>query len=342
MRRVGAAVVWQAETNRKVYPMRLKDACGQGRAPLLLDGAIGSELGARLGDIESLHKDFWATQLIATQPAMVENLYLDYLKAGSQILTTATYQVSKDIEESPPHWSMGEYYARGSKLIENAVQRFRGASDRTPYFCALSISSYGAHLDGAMEFSGVYMDSVPEDRIVTSYEQSVEAALAVPVPDGISFILLFETIPSLAEAKLLCDKVLKPRLVDLQNHEIIMSFSCQDEARTCYGDPIEDCAQFIAHEVPFVAGLAINCTPPRFLSGLLQRIRGNHPDMLVALYPNQSTWDPYNRVFIPDPAGQALHGYIEEWLDLGVNIMGACCSSNPETIAGLKSHQEPS
>ena len=88
MRRVGAAVVWQAETNRKVYPMRLKDACGQGRAPLLLDGAIGSELGARLGDIESLHKDFWATQLIATQPAMVENLYLDYLKAGSQILTT--------------------------------------------------------------------------------------------------------------------------------------------------------------------------------------------------------------------------------------------------------------
>ena len=59
--------------------------------PLLLDGGLGSELDRRGFDISS---PLWSAEVILQQPDALSALHRDYLDAGAQCITTASYQAS--------------------------------------------------------------------------------------------------------------------------------------------------------------------------------------------------------------------------------------------------------
>ena len=58
---------------------------------LILDGGLGTELSRRGLDAGGT---LWSTEILIRHPDAIRQLHLDYLRAGADVATTATYQAS--------------------------------------------------------------------------------------------------------------------------------------------------------------------------------------------------------------------------------------------------------
>jgi homocysteine S-methyltransferase len=58
---------------------------------LIVDGALATELERRGAD---LHDPLWSAKCVLERPDLIREVHLDYLKAGADIVTTATYQAT--------------------------------------------------------------------------------------------------------------------------------------------------------------------------------------------------------------------------------------------------------
>ena len=58
---------------------------------VILDGALATELEKRGAD---LNHPLWSANLLNADPGMIRQVHLDYLKAGADIITSASYQAS--------------------------------------------------------------------------------------------------------------------------------------------------------------------------------------------------------------------------------------------------------
>jgi len=59
--------------------------------PIILDGGLGSELQRRGHDISS---SLWSAKLLINNPPAIAEVHRDYLDAGAQCITSASYQAS--------------------------------------------------------------------------------------------------------------------------------------------------------------------------------------------------------------------------------------------------------
>ncbi|GFH13270.1 Hcy-binding domain-containing protein [Haematococcus lacustris] len=57
---------------------------------IILDGAMGTELEAR--GIVINGSRLWSSQLLLDNPDVLREIHLAYLRAGADVVTTATYQ----------------------------------------------------------------------------------------------------------------------------------------------------------------------------------------------------------------------------------------------------------
>ena len=63
----------------------------QAHAPLILDGALATELerkGCNLND------RLWSAKILIEQPQLIQQVHLDYFQAGADCATTASYQTT--------------------------------------------------------------------------------------------------------------------------------------------------------------------------------------------------------------------------------------------------------
>ncbi|OLO50220.1 hypothetical protein BKH27_13455, partial [Actinomyces oris] len=61
------------------------------RGPVVLDGAMGTELDAHGVDTRSAP---WSALALTTAPDVVREVHSDYLDAGARVITTNTYQAA--------------------------------------------------------------------------------------------------------------------------------------------------------------------------------------------------------------------------------------------------------
>jgi homocysteine S-methyltransferase len=60
-------------------------------APLILDGGLATELEAAGHDLSDR---LWSARLLRDDPAAIEDAHLAFLRAGADIIETASYQAS--------------------------------------------------------------------------------------------------------------------------------------------------------------------------------------------------------------------------------------------------------
>ena len=139
-------------------------------------------------------------------------------------------------------------------------------------------------------------------------------------------LLACETIPSYREAQVLSD------LLSRTQKPSWVSFSCKDDTHICDGTPIKKCAElFVNHRNVFAVG--VNCTKPKFVSGLISAIKSGCGYKRVVVYPNSG--EVYNaeskswRGFEDKLSCQSM---ASEWFKLGADIIGGCCRIEPEQI----------
>ena len=82
-------------------------------------------------------------------------------------------------------------------------------------------------------------------------------------------IILFETVPSLKEAKV------EAEIAEEYGYDYWISFSCLSKNIICEGTPIAECATIFAKGYPHLKMIGVNCTKPEYITGLIHKIKEN-------------------------------------------------------------------
>ena len=281
---------------------------------LVLDGAMGTELERRGGDVRD---PLWSARVLLETPALVREVHEAYVAAGADLAISASYQATFAGFER-----RGLDRAAAADVMRSsvAIAREAGAEDR---YVAASIGPYGAALGNGAEYTGDY--DLDEDGLFDFHVPRLET-LAEARPDAFAI----ETIPSVVEASALVHAL--ERVPDVPAW---ISFSCRDGGHLCDGTPFER-AIAAAASSPSVVATGVNCTSPLHVVPLLELARAATERPLVC-YPNRgSFWDPVRKTWT-DPPRHDMRSPLRplEWLAAGASLIGGCCGTTPEDIGAI-------
>lgn len=294
---------------------------------LILDGGLATELEARGCDLAD---ELWSARLLIDQPDLVQEVHLAYLRAGADCIVSASYQATIE-----GFGRRGLTRQEALRLLETSVELACQARDafwaepenrrgRLKPLVAASVGPYGAYLADGSEFRGDYgMD----ERALWEFHRDRWEALASSGAD----LMACETLPSWVEARAL------RRLVEATPSTAAwFSFSCRDGRHLSDGSPIERVAAEL-EAAPQIVALGVNCTRPRFISSLLDRLRQGTSKPLV-VYPNSGElWDAEERRWTSAQSDEpSLLSSCGDWVRQGARLIGGCCRTGPADIERLR------
>ena len=291
--------------------------------PIILDGGLGSELKRRGHDISS---PLWSAELLINNPLAIAEVHRDYLDAGAQCITSASYQASV-----AGFASIGVSSEQTRNLLHRSIEIARTACDEfmaqnpdCDYqpLVAASVGPYGAYLADGSEYSGDYR--VEDQTLVEFHSLRLEW-----LDQAEADVLACETIPSLQEAQVLC------KVLENVKTPAWISFSCQNDRLLNDGSAIAEVAALFEQH-PRVVALGVNCSAPQYIEGLIGEIRSVLAHKAIVVYPNSG--EHY------DAASKTWHGMesplecaaaARTWFDAGARIIGGCCRMGPAHVRAI-------
>lgn len=289
---------------------------------VMLDGGLATELerhGANLDDA------LWSAKMLIESPEMIRRVHADFLRAGADIIATATYQASFAGFEKA-----GYDRARAASLMRLSVDlavlarqafwsRGENRHGRIRPLVAASIGPYGASLHDGSEYHGNY--GLTRQELVDFHRPRMEVMAATDAD-----LFAFETIPSLLEAQALLEV-----LQEFPVKSAWLSFSCRSAEEVSHGERFSTCAS-LADDCEQVEAVGLNCTAPEFASGLLDAAQGIQTPLVV--YPNSGeTWDAEGNRWSGDSC-QTMP--VTEWYDRGARLIGGCCRTSLVDITRMR------
>lgn len=306
----------------------------------VIDGGLATELESHGAD---LHDPLWSAKCLLSSPHLIRRVHLDYLEAGANVIISASYQATpQGFEAKGMSREEGEallkrsveiacearniYYDRAAKSSWD-VTKVGNAPERHPVLVAASVGSYGAYLADGSEYSGIYGDKVTLKTLKDFHRRRVQL-LAESGAD----LIAFETTPNKLEAKAYAE------LLEEENIKIPawFSFNSKDGTNVVSGDSISECAS-IADSCKQVVAVGINCTPPRFIHGLVQSIK-KVTTKPILVYPNSGEmYDGERKEWVPTAGAtdEDFVSYVSKWRDAGASLIGGCCRTTPKTIRAI-------
>jgi len=293
---------------------------------LVLDGGLATELEARGYD---LNDALWSARVLAEEPEAIRQVHLDYLRAGADVIITASYQAT-----IPGFMARGMAEAEAVALLQRSVALARSARDefwavaenragRLRPLVAASVGPYGAFLADGSEYTGAY--GLTEADLVAFHRRRWHI-LAESGPD----LLACETIPSATEARALVR--LLPETPELAAW---FSFTGRNETEISDGTPFAAVVREL-DPVAQVAALGINCTPPRFVPALVAAARQETDKPLVA-YPNSGeTYDAERKIWLGLSVPDDFAVQSGQWRSAGADLIGGCCRTGPAHIREVR------
>jgi homocysteine S-methyltransferase len=293
------------------------------RGLVFFDTALATELERRGANLSS---HLWSARLITDDPEAIIAVHLDALRAGADVISSASYQASR-LGFSKLGLSDTEADARLTRavtLAHEAVDR-HGTPGR---LIAASLGPYGAVLADGSEFTGDYPLSSSE--LADFHAPRVEAALKA-APD----LILFETLPSQAEAEAVARVAERfPEVL------FVASFSAKGD-RLCHGEPFADVVRLL-ESAPNVVAAGLNCTAPDVIAPLLRTVPPTR--LALSASPNSGeTWDATSRSWQGTPhRGLDFAALAQRYVDAGATLIGGCCRTRPDDLTAAVKTVRPS
>jgi len=290
---------------------------------VVLDGGLATALEAAGHDLRT---PLWSARMIVDDPNAVRAVHRAWLEAGADCITTAGYQAS--IEGL---LAAGFDRAGAEGVLRHAVELAMETRDafwaepsrqgRLRPIVAASAGPYGAYLADGSEYRGRY--GVARDVLRRFHAQRLDVHL-----DTDADVIAFETVPSGEEVD-----VIAGLLEERPQARAWVSFSCRDSESLRDGTPVTEAARRCA-AVDAVVAVGVNCTAPRHVLGLVQRVVAV-TDRLVIAYPNSGEdWDAEARAWTGRP--DAWLDDVGSWVEAGARIVGGCCRVGPGVIQELR------
>lgn len=282
------------------------------QAPLLCDGATGTLLYAHGAAFE---QSFDVLNL--EQPALVQELHEEYLRAGAEVIETNTFGANRfKLQEHGLENRVAEINAMGVKLARAAVN----ASGKNA-FVAASVGPLGVQL--------APVGSVSRQEAHDAFREQI-AALISEKPDA----LIFETfshLPEITEAIRAAQELAAPI-------PIIAQMTFTNDGVTQYGYTPVQVAHALAALKVNVIGVNCSVGPARMLPVIEQIIHTVHDDprrpgmIYFSAQPNAGFPEARGgRIFYP-AAPDYFGDYARRFAEAGVNLIGGCCGTTPQHI----------
>ncbi|MHC5704502.1 homocysteine S-methyltransferase [Streptomyces tirandamycinicus] len=280
--------------------------------PLVLDGGLSNQLEAQGCDLSDA---LWSARLLADGPEQIAAAHTAYVRAGAQVLITASYQATYE-----GFAGRGIRRDEASALLARSVALARGAAERSAreVWVAASVGPYGALLADGSEYRGRYGLTVRE---LEAFHRPRAEALAQAGPD----VLALETVPDTDEAAALL------RATADTGVPVWLSYTIEG-GRTRAGQDLR-AAFALAAGHDHVIAVGANCCEPADADRAVE-IAARESGRPVVVYPNSGErWDARARAWSGgisfDPA--RLPG----WAAAGARLVGGCCRVGPDRIAAL-------
>jgi 5-methyltetrahydrofolate--homocysteine methyltransferase len=304
---------------------------------LIIDGAMGTMIQQhRLAEEDYRGERFkdWPSDLKGnndllslTQPAIIKDIHLQYLKAGADIIETNTFNAQRV--------SMADYHMEdlafeinvaAAGIARQAAAEFRAGEGRNkPVFVAGAMGPMNKTLSLSPDVNNPGFRSVYFDEVESAYYEQVKGL----VEGGVD-LLLIETIFDTLNAKAAIFAI-KQYFRDTGKPElpIMISGTITDASgRTLSGQTLEAFYISVQHASPISIGL--NCA----LGAAEMRPHIEELSQIAACYTSA-----YPNAGLPNAMGeydeqpeQTAH-FLEEWAKEGyVNIVGGCCGTTPDHI----------
>lgn len=298
--------------------------------PLMADGGLATALEARGHRLDTR---LWSAELLVSNPDAVRDVHAEYLAAGADCVSTASYQASfagfreqgYDDAEAAGFLELSVALAVEARDRYWAVRANR--TGRLRPLVAASAGPYGAYLADGSEYDGRYG---VELEVLDEFHRRRFRLLARSRAD----LILCETIPSGPEVEALLGI-----LEEMPEAWVWMSFCCADGARLWDGTPVEEVAR-LCDRAEGVAAVGVNCVAPAHVGELIGRIR-TVTDLPVIVYPNSGeVYDAHTGTWHwpANGAGGAGEPILDarDWIARGAAGVGGCCRVGPAGIRALR------
>ncbi|WP_455244042.1 methionine synthase [Petrachloros mirabilis] len=334
--------------------MQLLESILQDRI-VVLDGAMGTMIQQRKLDEAAFRgerfKD-WKRDLKGhndllniTQPAIIEDIHLQYLEAGADIVETNTFNSQAISLSDYQMESLGyELSKAGAECAKRAVQTVQSKQSGRQCFVAGAIGPTTKTSSISTDVNNPAARGTTFQELVRAYSEQVRGLL-----DGGADILLVETIFDTLNAKAAFFAI-QQVFDEIGRRVPIMAsvtFIQAGSNRGVTGQTVEAFWNSISH-VPLLS-VGMNCAlGPKEMRPLIEELASIAP-VYISAHPNAGLPNPLLPTGFPETP-DTLAPQLREWAGNGwLNIVGGCCGTTPahikliaETVRGLKPREIPS
>jgi len=284
----------------------------------VLDGGLASTLQESGYDVDG--NPLWSAHLLYTNPDAIIEAHTNFIKAGANIVISASYQAS--IQNL--HQNLKLSSEEATSLIKKSVELARTAavSSGCDVQVAGSVEPYGACQADGSEYTGEYLTSMDQQTLKEWHRPRVAALVAAGAD-----ILAVETLPGPREALAVLDL-----LREYPDQRAWVAFSCKDGRHTSDGSLFSEAAAAVCAARPDnTLAVGVNCTDPVDAARLLERLDRRRVPLPLVVYPNSGelwTGDGWSG----DTPSRRLASFVPAYRAAGATSIGGCCRVGPDQI----------
>jgi enediyne biosynthesis protein CalE2 len=280
------------------------------KTPLILDGAMGTELFRR--GVET-RLPCWSAYALLQQPDLVRTVHGDYVRAGAEILTTNTFRTSaRSLQKA----GLGHLAKSMTQLAVRLAKEARENSPDEQIWVAGSVAP----------LEDCYEPKLVPDLTTASKEhaQMIEWLLE----PGVDFLLI-ETMNTIEEA------VVAAKIAAATGIPFFVSWVCNSDGNILSGQSLRDAVEALEPYRP--SAFLVNCTPAVHLTRALSNLLKSEKSIPVGAYANIGKPEPvFGWEFTNEIDIDAYSDFACDWIGSGAKIVGGCCGTTPDHIHAIK------
>lgn len=310
---------------------------------LILDGAMGTmiqrhnltEEDYRGNRFKDFHQSLKGNNdlLSITQPEIIQQIHLDYLIAGADIIETNTFNANRIsmIDYDMVHL-VEELNRSSARLALEAAAEITAQNPEKPRFVAGSIGPTNRTASISPDVNDPGFRNVDYDELVETYKEQTIPLLQ----EGVHAILV-ETIFDTLNAKAAFYGVMEAMDETGIQVPLMASGTITDRSgRTLSGQTTEAFLISLSH-IPLLS-IGLNCALGATDMIPYVETLSDHSPFYVSVYPNAGLPNAFGGY---DESPEIMLENVKPMIENGwVNIIGGCCGTTPEHIKAIADFAE--
>ena len=294
----------------------LRDTLKRG-GTVILDGAIGTEILRR--------NVTWADHQLATKPEFVRGIHEDYIRAGADVISTNSFQLSRRAlynhfrdDAHRHHIGAKDLDDRANLLLAASVRLAVEAREHVAAKRPVAVAAAITTLEWCFR-----PDLVPADE---QARREYREIFGVVKQNGADLVL-FETVNSIGEAKVAAEVA----------HELGLpcwvAFVPAKTGKLFTGETLGDAVE--AMQQKHVDAVLLNCAPPNDITTGLKELMPR-AKVATGAYAHIGRFNPPEWMFTDEYPPARYTQECAGWKQAGARILGGCCGTTPDHIAALQ------